>query len=349
MGCSVFFVAFANGLASMTATASNNPELPDVPLDRETEALLNWVSSSPAGSQSPLDPETSRAEYRRTLAKTDIAPPAIRQAADRSISGPGGPLPIRIYTPEQPAAAGGTYPGILFAHGGGCVIGDLETHDTLCRTLCSDVNAVVVSLDYRLAPEHLFPAAVEDTVACLQWLSASAADLGADPTRLAVAGDSAGGGLVAVALHECKGKLAAPVRAQVLIYPALDLQARLPSRKQFAKVFPIPAEVIEWFHLQYFGLAWPRTDPRAIPMLYPDYSGLPPTLVLTAGADPLRDEALEYADRLAAADVPVTYECCEGTIHGFMNMGRILRTAYGRGRSRIAEFLLEQLAKPDAT
>jgi acetyl esterase/lipase len=201
----------------------------------------------------------------------------------------------------------------------------------------------VFSLDYRLAPEHPFPAAVEDTVAALTWLSREAEGMGLNPERIAIAGDSAGGGLAAVALHETKSRLAAPVRAQALIYPALDLRGRLPSRKQFAHQFPIPRDMIDWFFGHYFGLAWPFTDPRAIPSLYEDYSGLPPALIITAGHDPLRDEGAEYAETLAAAGVRVEYECCEGTIHGFMNMGRVLRTAHGRARQRTAAWLAERL------
>jgi acetyl esterase len=133
------------------------------------------------------------------------------------------------------------------------------------------------------------------------------------------------------------------VRAQTLIYPALDLRGRLPSRKELAHHFPIPRDMIQWFFGHYFGLAWPSTDPRAIPSLYEDYAGLPPALIITAGNDPLRDEGAEYAEALAAAGVPVDYECCEGTIHGFMNMGRVLRTAHGKTRQRIAAWLGERL------
>jgi acetyl esterase len=233
---------------------------------------------------------------------------------------------------------------ILFIHGGGCVLGDVETHDVLCRTLCHDTGASVFSLDYRLAPEHPFPAAVEDSVAALAWLSREATTFGVDPVRIAIAGDSAGAGLTAVALHETKGKLAAPIRGQVLIYPALDLRGRLPSRKELADQFPIPRDMIDWFFDHYFGLAWPLTDPRAIPALYEDYTGLPPALILTAGHDPLRDEGAEYADRLARAGVPVDYECCRGTIHGFMNMGRVLRRAHAHARMRIATWLKARLA-----
>ena len=314
-------------------------------LDRETEALLYWASVATATPLYHLTPGAARDEYRRTLGKTEIAPPPIGEASDLVVPAAAAALRLRRYVPAEPSGA--SQAAILFVHGGGCVIGDLETHDVLCRTLCHDTGATVFALDYRLAPEHPFPAAVDDTVAALTWLSRDADSLGLDPTRIAIVGDSAGGGLAAVALHETKGRLAAPLRGQALIYPAVDLRGRLPSRRDLARQFPIPRDMIDWFFDHYFGLAWPTADPRAIPALYEDYSGLPPALILTAGHDPLRDEAIEYAERLAAAGVPVEYECCQGTIHGFMNMGRVLRGAHGQGRRRIATWLTERLRALD--
>jgi acetyl esterase len=310
-------------------------------LDRETEALVYWVSSSTATPLWRLPPDAAREEYRRSLAKTEIAPPEIEQVADFSLPCEVGTTRLRKYTPvarsSKPKAA------ILFVHGGGCVLGGIDTHEVFCRTLCHDTRMTVFSLDYRLAPEHPFPAAVDDTVAALEWLSHKAAELGLDPERIAIAGDSAGGGLAAVALHETKDRLAAPVRAQALIYPALDLRGRLPSRKVLAQQFPIPRQMIDWFFDHYFGSAWPVADPRAMPALYEDYAGLPPALIITAGHDPLRDEGIEYAETLAAAGVPVEYECYKGTIHGFMNMGRLLRRAHAQARRKIAVWLVERL------
>ena len=310
-------------------------------LDRETEALIYWSSSSTATPLWRLSPEEARAEYRRTLSKMEISPPDIGEVGDLTVQGPAGSMRVRKYAPAEPGREPGA--AILFMHGGGCVIGDVETHDIFCRALCHDTGATVLSLDYRLAPEHPFPAAVEDTVAALTWLSHAAASLGLDAERLAIAGDSAGGGLAAVALHETKGALVAPVRAQALIYPALDLRGRLPSRTELAEHFPIPPDMIDWFFDHYFGLAWPFTDPRAIPSLYEDYRGLPPALILTAGHDPLRDEGADYAATLSRAGVPVEYACYEGTIHGFMNMGRVLRGAHGRARQRLGAWLAKRL------
>ncbi len=326
-------------------------------MDRETEALLYWVSKSKSRSLSALTPEAARNEYRRTLAKTDMDPAPVSSVFDFNIPSSGGELMLRGYIPSSGNISAKRmqkcpyrcYPGVLFFHGGGCVLGDLNTHDVLCRTLCNDAQAIVVSVDYRLAPEHRFPAAVEDAVASLKWLSLNAEDLGIDPERIAIAGDSAGGGLAAVAVHECKNDVNLSLRAQVLIYPALDLRARLPSCQMFADVFPIPTDLITWFHNHYFGSAWPCDDPRAMPLLYGDYERLPSTLIIAAGIDSLRDEAAEYAEKLIAAGVPVEYICEEGTVHGFMNMARILRQAYHRSRSKISDFLIERLRRATAS
>jgi acetyl esterase len=324
--------------------ASGRGEQERLKLDRETEALLFWASSATATPLWTLSPDAARNEYRRTLSKTEIVPPEIGEASDLGIPGHAGEMRVRKYVPADASVFAEA--AILFMHGGGCVLGDIETHDVFCRALCHDTGATVFSLDYRLAPEHPFPAAVEDTVAALKWLSHEAANIGIDPTRIAVAGDSAGGGLAAVALHETKGELAAPVRGQALIYPALDLRGRMPSRTELADHFPIPREMIGWFFDHYFGIAWPFTDPRAIPSLYEDYTGLPPALIITAGHDPLRDEGEDYARTLDAAGVPVEYACYEGTIHGFMNMGRVLRASHGRARKRLADWLIARLQRP---
>ena len=303
-------------------------------LDRETEALLYWVGSSTTKPLWQRDHEGARTEYRRSLAKTDVAPPRVGGTSEFTVPGPAGPLRVRKYEPAQPSGA-----SILYFHGGGGVLGDLDTHDTLCRILCHDTEAAVLSVEYRLAPEHPFPAGVSDAIAALEWLSREAKHLSLDPARIAVAGDSAGGGLATVALHETKGRLDARPAAQLLIYPALDLRARQPSRKELIQQFPIPEEMIHWFFNHYFGTAWPIADPRATPALYEDYSGLPPTLIVTAGYDPFRDEGADYARRLAAAGVPVDHACYQGTVHGFMNMGRVLRVAHRTARARIKSWL----------
>ena len=167
-------------------------------LDREAEALLYWASAATATPLWTISPEAARDEYRRTLAKTEIAPPPIGEVGDLAVPGHAGPLRLRKYVPAEPGREAEA--AILFMHGGGCVLGDLDTHDIFCRTLCHDTRARVFSLDYRLAPEHPLPAAVEDSVAALTWLSREAPGLGVDRERIAIAGDSAGAGLAAVAL-----------------------------------------------------------------------------------------------------------------------------------------------------
>ena len=312
-----------------------------MPLDRETEALLHWASSAPATPLWCLSPEEARNEYRRMLLKTEIAAPVIGEMSDLAVPGPNGPMRLRRYSP---AKAGGTGGAILFIHGGGCVIGDIESHDVFCRTLCHDTAATVFSLEYRLAPEHQFPAAVEDSVAALEWLSQEATALGLDQERIAIAGDSAGGGLVAARRTARDQRQVGRAGAGA----GADLSgARSPRPPPVAegprRPLSPPQDMIQWFFGHYFGLAWPIADPRAIPALYDDYTGLPPALIVTAGHDPLRDEGAEYADTLAAAGVPVDYECCEGTIHGFMNMGRVLRKAHGHTRRRLAAWLRAKL------
>ena len=315
-------------------------------LDREAEALLYWLSTSTAPPLWELSPAEARAEYRRALAKTEITPPPIGETNDLTVPDDTcaccGPLRVRRYVPAARGRTAGA--AILFLHGGGLVLGDVESHDIMCRTLCHDTGATVFSLDYRLAPEHRFPGAIDDTVAALNWLSRDADALGLDAERIAIAGDSAGAGLAAVALQETKDQLAFPVRAQALLYPALDMRGRLPSRTEHADQFPLPREMVDYFFEHYFGSAWPFADPRALPLLYEDYAGLPPALIITAGHDPLCDEGVAYADLLASAGVPVEHECYEGTIHGFMNMGRVLRKAQSSARKRLASWLTAQLA-----
>ena len=310
-------------------------------LDRETEALLHWASSAPATPLWCLSPEEARNEYRRMLLKTEIAPPVIGEMSDLAVPGPDGPMRLRRYAPAKAGSTGGARSCSFMAAAASSATSRVTTSSAArCATTpprrCSR-STIASRLSTNFLPRW------RTASLHIEWLIHEATALGLDQERIAIAGDSAGGGLAAVALHETKGRLAAPVRAQVLIYPALDLRGRLPSRKDLADHFLLPQDMIQWFFGHYFGLAWPIADPRAIPALYEDYTGLPPALIVTAGHDPLRDEGAEYADTLAAAGVPVDYECCEGTIHGFMNMGRVLRKAHGHTRRRLAAWLRAKL------
>jgi acetyl esterase len=215
---------------------------------------------------------------------------------------------------------------LVYFHGGGWVIGDLDTHDVLCRELANGSGCAVVSVHYRLAPEHRFPAAVDDALAATRWVRANAASLAIDATRLAVGGDSAGGNLaavVAIAERDAGAKLA----FQLLIYPATDQRAGHPSHSANAQGYLLTSDSIRYYHDHYLGDRGHDTDWRASPLLARDLSGLPPALVITAGFDPLRDEAMDYAVRLTAAGSRCAYVCYERQIHGFVTMGRLLDEA----------------------
>jgi acetyl esterase len=241
------------------------------------------------------------------------------------------PLRARHYVPAEPA---GPHPLLIYFHGGGFLYGDLDTHDGVCRLLCRHAGAHLLAIDYRLAPEHPFPAAVEDARSALAWAYTNAADLGADPRRIGVAGDSAGGNLAAVvsqlAAHDGGP---APV-LQVLIYPATDFSERHPSRKLFGEGFLLTDAEMDWFKANYLGpeSAGAR-DPRASPLLAEDLSGLAPALVVTAAFDPLRDEGEAYARALDDAGTPATLRRFPGFIHGFVSVAGVSRSS----RNAVAE------------
>lgn len=242
-------------------------------------------------------------------------------------------LRARHYAPEDGDGAA----LVVFYHGGGFVLGDLETHDAPCRLLCREARVHVLSIDYRLAPEHRHPAAVEDAVAAYRWAREHAAALGADPTRVAVAGDSAGGNLAAVVAQECRRKGLPPPTLQLLVYPAIDRTRSFPSVELFARGFLLESSDMDWFAQQYRGDRYGQPDVTADPGLEPDLAGLAPALVVTAGFDPLRDEGEEYATRLRQAGVPTRLIRFDGLVHGFLHMLGVSRTARGAVESLAEE------------
>jgi acetyl esterase len=225
---------------------------------------------------------------------------------------------VRVYRP----AADDPLPVVVYFHGGGWVIGDIATHDTTCQRLAAGVPAVVVSVDYRLAPEHRFPAAVDDCDAATAWVSAHAAELGGDATRLAVAGDSAGGNLAAVVALRARHAHGPAIAFQLLVYPATDLTRSLPSHTENGEGYLLDTDAMTWFINQYLVDADPR-HPDASPLFVDDLAGLPPALVVTAEFDPLRDEGEAYAQRLRDAGVDVTTSRYDGMIHGFYGLDSI--------------------------
>jgi acetyl esterase len=228
-------------------------------------------------------------------------------SVDRMVTGAEGPRRARVYTPER--SRGAPAPGLVWFHGGGFVLGSIESHDGVCRALASRSRAVVVSVDYRLAPEHRFPAGLED---------ANAASIGVDAAAVGVGGDSAGANLAALVAQTLRGAPVEPV-FQLLVYPVTDFTRSLPSHRFFANGFMLPEPTVLWFRETYLSDPKLRTDPRVSPLFAKDLSGLPPALLITAGFDPLRDEGRAYADRLRDAGVPVEYICSEGSMHGFLN------------------------------
>lgn len=290
-----------------------------MPLDPELAVLLDFLAAAEAPPMSEQTPTDARAGFR-TLA-VDLRDPALlpemAKVEDTTIPGPAGQIPVRIYRP----LADGPLPTVAFFHGGGWVIGDLDTHDLTCRTLAEESSAVVVSVDYRLAPEHRFPAAVEDALAAATWIAEHLEELGGT-TALGVAGDSAGGNLAAVVAQQLRGR----VSAQLLLYPATDVPGEYASRTDNAEGFFLDLRTMLWFMEQYVAPDTDLTDPLLSP-LYGDLHALAPAVVVVAELDPLRDEGLAYAAALEAAGVPVSVRRFDGLIHGFIDMGRHSKAA----------------------
>jgi acetyl esterase len=295
--------------------------------------LADWTSI-PAGS---MPPDELRAAFARRVEPLTVEPPATARATSVTLAGAAGPLAARLYTPEE-AAPGG--PLLVYFHGGGWVEGSAATHEPSCRLLAHLAGVRVLSVDYRLAPEHPFPAAADDATAAFRDVGARAAEFGADPARLAVGGDSAGGNLAAVVALDLRGDQRAPV-FQLLIYPALDLSVKHPSRLRFGEGFILTEEHMTWYQDQYVPDHARRTDPRVSPLLAPDVAGLPPAYVATALADPLRDEGEMYAERLRAAGVPVALHR-HPQVHGFFNV-TVMRSGL-RALTLIAGALRQGLA-----
>jgi acetyl esterase len=273
----------------------------------------------PVHTQTPAE---ARAAYRDRRTFTQPDAPAMSLVRDLDAGG----IPLRLVRPAGvPAEA--VLPLLVYFHGGGWVIGDLDTHDVLCRSLAAAAGCAVLAVDYRMGPEHPFPAAVDDCVAALRFAQAEAAALGIDPARIAVGGDSAGGNLAAVVcLVQRDAGALAPV-FQLLIYPATDMRAGSPSHTANGQGYLLTVDSMAYYRNHYITDAAQWTDPRASPLLAASHAGLPPALVLTAGFDPLRDEGRQYADALSAAGNSVQYVCFERQIHGFITMGRVIDEA----------------------
>ncbi|WP_160119979.1 alpha/beta hydrolase [Rhodovarius lipocyclicus] len=283
-------------------------------LDAGARRVLELIRESGRPPLESLSPEAARAASAASRPVLQPEPPPVPEWRDIA-----GPVPLRLYR-----AAAGVRPCLLYLHGGGWVIGDLDSHDQLCRELALLLDAVVVAVDYRLAPEHPFPAAVEDCAAALRFVTEQAEALGIDPTRIAVGGDSAGGNLATVlCLLARQGALPMP-GFQMLLYPVTDMAEESPAYARFTEGYPLTAATMRWFIAHYAPQPAMRADWRASPARAESLSGLPPAFVMTAGHDPLADEGIAYARRLEAEGVPVSHLHVSDQMHACLTMGKFI-------------------------
>ena len=294
-------------------------------LDPETRTLLDIMEKAVKDGRPKLSTLThvaGRQAADRMSENNEADPPAVAAAIDGVFAGPGGAIRFRRYRPL--GAAAGPLPTLVYYHGGGFVIGNIETHDSTCRRVANRSRCQVISIDYRLAPEHPFPAPVQDALAAFRYVRENAAAMEADATRLAVGGDSAGGTLAAVVSQALRDSGEKGPAFQMLIYPATDYSRTSASRTTLAEGYFLTRDLIDWFSKAYIPAGANLADLRLSPLLAPDFKGLPPAFVLTAGYDPLRDEGRAYAERLIDAGVKTTYVNYPGTIHGFFSLTRYL-------------------------
>ena len=312
-----------------------------MPVDPQIQQVIDALAASAFGPVQELTPPEARTQYERMVQARGIEPAAVGAVEDRTIPGPGGDLPVRVYRPRADA---GALPALVYCHGGGHVIGNVDTLDATARNLCNGAGCVVASVDYRLAPEHKFPAAAEDAFAAVRWCAAHGAEIGIDPERIAVGGDSAGGNLAAVAALMARDAGGPAIRLQVLVYPVADYACDTESYRTYAEGYGmLEARSMRWFRDHYLRGEADRLDWRAAPLRAADLSGVAPALVLTAQCDVLHDEGEAYAQRLRAAGVEVEYRDCEGMIHGFFGMvgimdksGQVMEEATAALRSAFA-------------
>jgi acetyl esterase len=296
-------------------------------LHPQARALINLMQERGVPPTHTLSPTDARRFYRERRSFTQPDAPQVAFVQDLQATGPHGAIPLRLYKPLS-ETAGRALPVLVYFHGGGWVIGDLDTHDTLCRELANGSGCCVVAVDYRMGPENRFPAAVDDCLAATRWVHGNAASLGLDASRLAVGGDSAGGNLAAVVSILARDSGTLPIAFQLLIYPSTDMRRVSASHQTNGQGYVLTADTIAYFQSHYTGDEAKYLDWRASPLLCDNLASLPPAFVMTAGYDPLRDEGLAYAQRLTEAGNRATHICFERQIHGFITMGRVIDEAH---------------------
>jgi len=290
-----------------------------MPLDPQCEALLNQMAEAGAPPPETVSVEDNRALIAM-IAELSGPPEDVARVEDVNVPGPAGDIPVRVYVP----AGEGPFPTVVFFHGGGWVIGNIDSHDVPVRRLTNLVPAVVMSVDYRLAPEHPFPAAPQDCYAATVWAAENAGSYNGDGRRLAVAGDSAGGNLAAVVAQMARDQGGPPIAFQLLVYPAVDARMTHASITENGDGYLLTKGFMEWFYGHYLAKEADADDPLASPMKASSLAGLPPALVLTAEFDPLRDEGEAYAEALKAAGGQATAKRYDGMIHGFFQLGGVV-------------------------
>jgi acetyl esterase len=300
--------------------------MPADKLHPDAQRVCELIIASGRPPIETLTPLEARAAYLASKPILQPDPEPVAEVIDLAAEGPGGPIPLRLYR-AQPAEAARPQPVVVYFHGGGWVIGDLESHDQLCRAIANAVPCSVIAVHYRLAPEHKFPAAVEDAIAATRWIAANADRLKLDAQRLAVAGDSAGGNLSAVVCIAARDRGQAQPVFQFLIYPGTDMAMQSASIARHAEQLPLTRKGMQWFLNHYLNGPQDVHDWRASPLRASNLRGLPPALIITAGFDPLSDEGEAFARALGDCGVPVELERFEGQIHGFITMGRIVADA----------------------
>ncbi len=294
-------------------------------VDPQMQAVLDRIAQAGLPQFHTVSADEARRLYRESRAAFSPPAPEVGEVRDAAADGPGGPIPLRLYR-GLGTEAGAMLPALVFFHGGGWTIGDLDTHDVVCRTLANKARCAVVSVDYRMGPEHKFPAAVEDCIAATRWVAAQSAAIGVDASRIAVGGDSAGGNLaavVAIALRDAGGP---PLVFQALVYPATDQRMDSESHARLGEGYLLTRNNMLWFRGNYLEPGQ-YDDWRASPIRAADLARLPPAHIITAGYDPLLDEGRAFSDRLVEAGVPVLYECFEGMTHGFLTLGGVVAAA----------------------
>jgi acetyl esterase/lipase len=311
-----------------------------MPLDPHAKKLLETLNAAGVADMSRMAPKEMRENFERLAFIVGENGVAVDAAEDRKLPGPGGPIPVRVYAPKGSGAA--TLPGLIYFHGGGGVFGSIASHDSFCRVLANASACRVVSVGYRLAPEHKFPAAVEDAYAATCRIAAQAEDFRIDPRRIALAGDSIGGGLAASVCRMARDNGGPDIALQVLLCPVMDLSKNSDTRIAFATGYFLNQATIDWTVEHYCASDADLTDPRISPLLAEDLSRLPPAQVHTAEFDPVRSEGAAYADRLQGAGVCVRHTCHPGMIHHFYAMGGVIpyaRTAVAAAGAAIRSAL----------